>query len=563
MLGIANELQSQAAQRGLRTAVQAKAKAMERLGSGTRLNRAADDVARSATASKLEARIRSQGQVHRNINDAISVIQTAEGGCNEIQGILSRCRELAVQAGNGTLDATNLGYIQQEMDLLVDEIDRIANSTEYNGQTVLKGASSDDIDDIIECLKTNWLVNAETRITSEFGITADNVNLEIEVHTYDGAGGTAAYVSGFVNGATGQSYNQELHIDIDDHIPAVAGSDGGSAPMYADRIIAHEMVHAVMGRAMNFASIPTWFKEGAAEFIHGADERVTTDIAASSFTSVRDQIGDGSNSAWGGTSKDYSSGYMATRYLHKRLKSVGVGSPNGVKDLMVWMAGSTARTFDGAINNFLSGSGITTNAAFVSDFKSSVTSLGDADIDTSNADTGAIGGLDADGGASLDATSVIGNGGVLTDDPLANYVEVWPDDTTDSFKFQVGVDGTSDSIFDASNYMPDARASALGLTGLDVTTDAGSALDKFDTAIQSLNIKRSALGAAQNRLGASLSVSQTDQVNLSDAKMKIADADIAEEAAALARHSILEQAGTSMLGNLEQNYSLLLELIGA
>ena len=111
--------------------------------------------------------------------------------------------------------------------------------------------------------------------------------------------------------------------------------------------------------------------------------------------------------------------------------------------------------------------------------------------------------------------------------------------------------------------MPDARASALGLTGLDVTTDAGSALDKFDTAIESLNIKRSALGAAQNRLAVSLSVSQSDQINLSDAKMKISDADIAEETAALARHSILEQAGTSMLGKLKQNYSLLLELIGA
>ena len=391
MLGVANELQSQAAQRGLRNAVQAKAKAIERLGSGTRLNRAADDVARSATASKLEAKIRSQGQVNRNINDAISVIQTAEGGCNEIQGILSRCRELAVQAGNGTLDATNLGYIQQEMDLLVAEIDRIANSTEYNGQTVLKGASSDDIDDIIECLKTNWLVNAETRITSQFGITGDNSNLEIEVHTYDGASGVLAYVSYTVDGATGQGNNQELHIDIDDHIPAVAGTDGGSSPMYADRVIAHEMVHAVMGRAMNYASIPIWFKEGAAEFIHGADERLAGDITASSFTSVRDQIGDGSNSAWGSSSKDYSSGYMATRYLHKQLKASGA-APNGVKDLMQWMAANTSRTFDGAINNFLNGSmSLSDNAGFVSAFKANVTSLGDADIDTSNADTGAIG----------------------------------------------------------------------------------------------------------------------------------------------------------------------------
>ena len=109
MLGIASQLQGQAAQRGLRSAVRSKAQAIERLGTGKRLNRAADDVARSATATKLEAKIRSQGQAHRNINDAISLIQTAEGGCGQIQDILSRCRELAVQAGNGTLGSADLG----------------------------------------------------------------------------------------------------------------------------------------------------------------------------------------------------------------------------------------------------------------------------------------------------------------------------------------------------------------------------------------------------------------------------------------------------------------------
>ena len=118
MLGIANIEQSIAAQSGLKDAVKARAQSIERLSSGRRINRAADDVARSATATKLEAKIRSQGQVNRNINDAISVIQTAEGGCSEIQGILTRCRELAVQAGNGSLTASDKGFIQQEMRIL-------------------------------------------------------------------------------------------------------------------------------------------------------------------------------------------------------------------------------------------------------------------------------------------------------------------------------------------------------------------------------------------------------------------------------------------------------------
>ena len=111
--------------------------------------------------------------------------------------------------------------------------------------------------------------------------------------------------------------------------------------------------------------------------------------------------------------------------------------------------------------------------------------------------------------------------------------------------------------------MPDVRATSLGLTSLDVTTNAGDVLDKFDTAISALGLKRSNLGAAQNRLAVSLSVSHSDELGMAEAKMKINDADIAEESAQLARSSILEQAGTAMVSQMKQNYSMLLELIGA
>jgi len=559
MLGISQVLQSNAALKGVRKAMVGQEKAMERLSSGNRINRAADDVARSAISSQFETRIRSQGQASRNINDAMSLIQTAEGGCTEIQGILNRCRELAVQAGNeGTLSSNDKALIQQEMDLLLLEIDRIANTTEYNGQTVLKSSSADEISDIITALKTNWLQHAEDRINTFFGIQGDDQTLTIEVHTLDGAGGTAAYVSGYVNGTTGQSYNQELHVDIDDHIPAVANSDGGSAPVYADRIIAHEMVHAVMGRAMNFSSIPTWFKEGAAEFIHGADERVATDVAASSVASVRDQIGDGTNSAWGATSKDYSAGYMATRYLHKTIKASG---GTGVKDMMTWMAANTSRTFDQAIAN-LGLTAISDNSDFITAFKANVTALSDVDIDTTNTDTGAIGGADADSGSTLTATTVIANTGTETVDPLDNFVEVWPDDATDSFKIQISSASGSDTIFDVGNYMPDARASSLGLTNIDITSSIADALGKIDTAITSLSMKRAKLGAAQNRLGVALDVSENDKINLASSKSTLKDADVAEEAAAMTRQGILGQAATAVLSKLKTNQSLILELLG-
>ena len=97
--------------------------AMNRLSSGKRINSAADDAAGSAIASKMEAQVRSIGVAIRNANDAISLTQTAEGALNEVENMLQRIRELAVQAGNATLSASDRSQIQAEVDQLSAEID--------------------------------------------------------------------------------------------------------------------------------------------------------------------------------------------------------------------------------------------------------------------------------------------------------------------------------------------------------------------------------------------------------------------------------------------------------
>ena len=103
--------------------------AMERLSSGLRINNAADDAAGSAIASKLTAQVKSLGQAIRNGNDAVSLTQTAEGALGEIENILQRMRELAVQAGNSTLNSSDRSQIQAEMDQLAEEINSIASKT--------------------------------------------------------------------------------------------------------------------------------------------------------------------------------------------------------------------------------------------------------------------------------------------------------------------------------------------------------------------------------------------------------------------------------------------------
>ena len=103
--------------------------AVERLASGLRINNAADDAAGTAIASKMEAQVRSLGVAIRNGHDAISMTQTAEGALGEMENILQRIRELAVQAGNSTLSAQDRNAIQEEISQLTGEIDSIASST--------------------------------------------------------------------------------------------------------------------------------------------------------------------------------------------------------------------------------------------------------------------------------------------------------------------------------------------------------------------------------------------------------------------------------------------------
>ncbi|MPL97837.1 Flagellin C [bioreactor metagenome] len=115
-------------------------KSLEKLSSGLRINRAGDDAAGLAISEKMRGQIRGLDQASRNAQDSISLIQTAEGALNETHSILQRMRELAVQASNDTNSETDRGEIQKEINQLTDEIDRIANTTEFNTQKLLDGS---------------------------------------------------------------------------------------------------------------------------------------------------------------------------------------------------------------------------------------------------------------------------------------------------------------------------------------------------------------------------------------------------------------------------------------
>ena len=126
---------------GLTTASQAKS--TEKLSSGYKINRAADDAAGLSISEKMRKQIRGLTQASSNAQDGISAVQTAEGALNEVQDMLQRMNELAVKAANGTQAENDRSYIQNEIDQLVTEIDRVSTTTKFNESYLLKGVNQD------------------------------------------------------------------------------------------------------------------------------------------------------------------------------------------------------------------------------------------------------------------------------------------------------------------------------------------------------------------------------------------------------------------------------------
>jgi len=138
-LRISTNVQSLAAQRNLGASSSAQKASLEKLASGSRINRAADDAAGLAISEKMRASIRSVRQDMRNAQDGISMIQTAEGAMTEVSNIIVRFRELSIQAASDTLSNTERGFINKEVQQMKEEVNRIANATEFNGHKILSG----------------------------------------------------------------------------------------------------------------------------------------------------------------------------------------------------------------------------------------------------------------------------------------------------------------------------------------------------------------------------------------------------------------------------------------
>ncbi len=163
---------------------------LEKLSSGLQINRAGDDAAGLAISEKMRGQIRGLDMAVKNSQDGISLIQTAEGALNETHDILQRMRELAVQAGNlGTQEEDDLTAIQDEMQSLIDEIDGIAERTQFNGKDLLTGEFAESEGDLIFQIganaEQNLAVNIDAMTSEALGLGEINVSEFSESTDFD------------------------------------------------------------------------------------------------------------------------------------------------------------------------------------------------------------------------------------------------------------------------------------------------------------------------------------------------------------------------------------------
>jgi len=568
---------------------------MERLSTGKRINAASDDAAGVAIASRLTSEIKGTNQAIRNAMDGQALIDTAEGAHQEIESILQRMRELAVQASNDTNDATDRANLQLEMDQLSTEIDRISSTTSWAGQSLMDGTgsfsfqvgskttASDMISASLDAMSTAGLGIGEGGST-----TSANAATLTEVGTNVlQAGGTPAEGDVYHFTAGGTDFAVKLGNIGETAVltPPSSAATNGTAMSFSGNVLTvtaaadggNDTVNVnVNGIDVQVTAVDTEGVDDVAEDLKAAIE------AHSEFASMGISITDGDDgtltfvptttysvSTNGGTSYGNSATFAAN----------GVEGVSGA--IAAAINAQTSSDFVGLTATSASDGSVTLAQAIVFSEASEESESAAATI---SAD-GATLTIDASGvAATKDLTFKI-NGEPVT--ITADASDAYTDDAAGAkvmleaaiasnaklggLGLTVTLENTTDIVIKAKAETTDlikdvssvAASTSTATTGLSVATAAGasSAINALDTAIQTLNTQRAELGAISNRLDSTVSNLTNISSNLQAGRGRIEDADFAAETTSLAKSQILQQASTAMLAQANASKQNVLSLL--
>lgn len=612
---INSNISSLTAQRNLNTSQNDLNTSLQRLSSGLRINSAKDDAAGLAISERFTSQIRGLNQAIRNANDGVSLAQTAEGALAADTGSLQRIRELAIQSANSTNSASDRQALNNEVSQLLAEVQRVGQTTQFNGQNILDGTFS----------SAQFQVGANANQTISFGITGATTNL---LGAYQATGtsvsGTALDGTNFsINGVTvGASA-----------ATSAAGVTAESATAIATAINSKTNESGVSAVASN--SVTGIAPIAGAALSNG--ELVINGVGIGAVAADATAATQGSNAAAAINAKTAQTGVAAV--ADASTGALTLSTSDG-RDITVTTNGTNGATRQAAIQNIYNATGIdagdgadpTVNEiatlTFINAVEGSGTGLTDNDTvavggqtfefvtSTGTGTSGNVEVLIGAGGSSTnsiialnaaintetaagrntvnsvittaatvitltstelgdDTVAAAGafaesstNGGALVG--LVTTTGVLPADDTDGVTTRgtITLSSAEDFTLAGSNLgnagLSSASSSLTLLSSVDISTVAGSnaAIGILDGALSQVSTIRSSLGAIQNRFESTISNLSTTSENLSAARSRIQDADFASETAALTRAQILQQAGVSILAqanSLPQNVLALLQ----
>ena len=487
---------------GINTATQAKS--TEKLSSGYKINRAADDAAGLAISEKMRKQIRGLTQASANAQDGISTVQTAEGALTEVHDMLQRMNELAVKAANGTESESDRTAIQQEIDQLTTEIDRVAETTKFNETYLLKGDSS--------AAKT-----ASYSYKTFNGAAVDGAATFIK----DSATGMAVtFAATTVSAENMEARNELLKALKDSGLSVTAKSAYDATNKQADNTAFTVKLNGEAGEKFTVTqtSAPTTFGNTAsATFTVFNSDGVTLGTL---------QIG--------GYTKTATANNNYTDTVNFNATTVTAAKATGNN-------GATAAYYD-KDGNKISANDLenyfNTTYAGKSDVTGSTSARADA----------------------ADVYDAVGNKTKLNKDEVAATRDKVGDLTVG---LHVGADATSNNQITMN--IAAMSAKGLGVNGLkmDGTNDSNAlgAIEKIKAAITKVSAQRSELGAVQNRLEHTINNLDNVVENTTSAESQIRDTDMATEMVKYSNNNILSQAGQAMLAQANQSNQGVLSLL--
>ncbi len=576
---VQHNLQAMNANRMLGITTKEASGSTEKLSSGYRINRAADDAAGLAISEKMRKQIRGLSQASSNAEDGISCVQTAEGALAEVQDMLQRMNELAVQAANGTNSATDRQYIQDEFDQLIEEIDRVAETTKFNETYLLKGDDAkptknmyitnysvtytkNDLPNNIKGIdyKTNYVgTNNIYIVSSSIYSTSSNISLTgnkiqngDDITKYmekvktgntkdtNKAGATlntTSYVA-FVNVELDSDVQKGSNGNVNGHgqtnVTKDLSTDGTTSTVRANRdLFIYNTANSTVTRITEGTDMTEYLntdntmkdKYRLVDVLYGDEKKV--DSKAATSTRVQTSITNKQPFAW-------TDNYLERDVSSKQLYDADGQIVSGV-----------------ALNKFFDENGNYKGGLYTS------------------AQARAIDEVFANANDPR-AKQLKDIGGNVTAATINAYITQSSTQVAAALDVELHAGSDSDRNNKVQVELSTLTAAGLGIDKLAsynigiVDSTGNNATDAIDVIADALNMvsrQRSALGAVQNRLEHTIKNLDNVVENTTSAESAIRDTDIAEEMVKYSNSNILQQAGQSMLAQANQANQGVLSLL--